>query len=57
MVLHDIPSGAMVHLERFIDRVGQAGGRLRQDFPPACVPMVEGIASGDFERYVSRTEE
>lgn len=54
MVLHDIASGAMRHLERFLDRVGEAGGRLRQDFPPGCVPMVEGMASGDFDRYVSQ---
>jgi peptidoglycan-N-acetylglucosamine deacetylase len=54
MVLHDIGSGAMRHLERFLDRVGEAGGRLRQDFPPGCVPMVEGMASGELERYVSR---
>jgi peptidoglycan-N-acetylglucosamine deacetylase len=54
MVLHDIASGAMRHLERFLDRVGEAGGRLRQDFPPDCVPMVEGMASGEVERYVSR---
>jgi len=54
MVLHDIPSGAMRHLERFLDRVGEAGGRLRQDFPPGCVPMTEGIATGEFDRYVSQ---
>ena len=54
MVLHDIASGAMRHLERFLDRVDAAGGRHRQDFPPDCVPMVEGMASGELERYVSR---
>ena len=54
MVLHDIPSGAMRHLERFLDLVGEAGGRLRQDFPPGCVPMTEGIATGGFDRYVSQ---
>jgi peptidoglycan/xylan/chitin deacetylase (PgdA/CDA1 family) len=56
MVLHDIPSGAMRHLERFLDRVAEQGGRLRQDFPPSCVPMVEGIASDAFGRYVSGKE-
>ncbi len=54
MVLHDIASGAMRHLERFLDRIGETGGRLRQDFPPDCVPMVEGMASGGFDRYVSQ---
>ena len=54
MVLHDIASGAMRQLDRFLDRIGEAGGRLRQDFPPDCVPMVEGMVSSDFDRYVSR---
>ena len=54
MVLHDIASGAMRHLEHFLERIGEAGGRLRQDFPPDCVPMVEGMASSDLDRYVSR---
>jgi hypothetical protein len=53
MVLHDIASGAMRHLDRFLDRVAEQGGRLRQDFPPDCVPMTDGIATGDFARYVS----
>ncbi len=56
MVLHDLPSGAMRHLDRFLDRVGEMGGRLRQDFPPACVPMVEGMVSDGFESYVSGRE-
>lgn len=54
MVLHDIPSGAMQHLDRFLDAIAEQGGRLRQDFPPSCLPMVEGIASNAFDRYVSR---
>jgi peptidoglycan/xylan/chitin deacetylase (PgdA/CDA1 family) len=53
MVLHDIASGAMRHLDRFLDRVAEKGGRLRQDFPPDCVPMADGIATGAFARYVS----
>jgi peptidoglycan/xylan/chitin deacetylase (PgdA/CDA1 family) len=53
MVLHDIASGAMRHLDRFLDQVAERGGRLRQDFPPDCVPMTDGIATGGFGRYVS----
>lgn len=56
MVLHDIASGAMRHLDRFLDQVAERGGRLRQDFPPDCVPMTDGIATGDFARYVSGKE-
>ena len=42
VVLHDLPTGAMVHLDRFIDMVRSAGGRFRQDFPPDCVPLRQG---------------
>jgi peptidoglycan/xylan/chitin deacetylase (PgdA/CDA1 family) len=42
MVLHDLPTGAMRHLPRFLDRVADAGGRLGQDFPPSCVPIRRG---------------
>jgi peptidoglycan/xylan/chitin deacetylase (PgdA/CDA1 family) len=56
MVLHDIASGAMRHLDRFLDQVAESGGRLRQDFPPDCVPMADGIATGAFARYVSSKE-
>jgi peptidoglycan/xylan/chitin deacetylase (PgdA/CDA1 family) len=53
MVLHDIASGAMRHLDRFLEQVAEKGGRLRQDFPPDCVPMADGIATSAFARYVS----
>jgi peptidoglycan/xylan/chitin deacetylase (PgdA/CDA1 family) len=56
MVLHDIASGSMRHLDRFLDRVAERGGRLRQDFPPDCVPLVDGIASTAFASYVSDKE-
>jgi peptidoglycan/xylan/chitin deacetylase (PgdA/CDA1 family) len=42
MVLHDLPTGAMTHLDRFIGLVLERGGRIRQDFPPDCLPMVNG---------------
>jgi peptidoglycan/xylan/chitin deacetylase (PgdA/CDA1 family) len=53
MVLHDLPTGAMRHLDRFLDAVGAAGGRIRQDFPPACVPIVEGVPVLPLEDYVA----
>jgi len=42
MVLHDIGGGAMRHLDRFIGLVADHGGRIRQEFPADCLPMVEG---------------
>ena len=53
MVLHDLPTGAMRHLELFLDKVGEAGGRIRQDFPPECVLMADGIAFRPLEPYVT----
>lgn len=54
MVLHDVPSGAMRYLEEFLDRAAEAGARLRQDFPPDCLPIVEGIVVRPIEDYVTR---
>ena len=42
MVLHDLPTGAMRHLDRFLGTVEERGGRIRQEFPPDCMPMVDG---------------
>ena len=52
-VLHDLPTGAMRHLDRFLDAVGAAGGNIRQDFPPSCLPIVEGIPVLPLGDYVA----
>lgn len=57
MVLHDLPTGAMDHLERFLDRAAAAGARLRQDFPPPCVPIRNGEIALPIDDYVSSIEE
>lgn len=57
MVLHDLPTGAMDHLERFLDRAAAAGARFRQDFPPACVPIRNGAIALPIDDYVSSIEE
>ncbi|MBV9262423.1 MAG: polysaccharide deacetylase family protein, partial [Pseudolabrys sp.] len=56
MVLHDLPSGAMAHLERFLDRVGELDGRVRQDLPPDCLPIVDGVATPELDKYVTSRE-
>jgi peptidoglycan/xylan/chitin deacetylase (PgdA/CDA1 family) len=53
MVLHDLPTGAMAHLPRFLDKVGEAGGRIRQDFPPDCVPIQDGRIVRPIDTYVA----
>jgi peptidoglycan/xylan/chitin deacetylase (PgdA/CDA1 family) len=44
LVLHDLPTGAMRHLDRFLGQLADRGVRFRQDFPAACVPMRRGVA-------------
>lgn len=53
MVLHDLPTGAMARLPHFLDRVASEGGRIRQDFPPDCVPILRGEIRQRIERYVA----
>jgi peptidoglycan/xylan/chitin deacetylase (PgdA/CDA1 family) len=52
LVLHDLPTGAMERLAEFIQRVLDAGGRFRQDFPPELVPLVRGEPVGRLDAYV-----
>jgi len=57
MVLHDLPTGAMRHLDIFLDRAAAAGARLHQEFPPACVPIRSGAIALPITSYVSTIEE
>lgn len=53
MVLHDLPTGAMRHLERFIGLARDAGAQFRQDFPPECVPLLRGKPVRALDAFVS----
>ena len=57
MVLHDLPTGAMRHLERFISLAREAGARFRQDFPPECVPIVRGKPMRQLDAYVNNADD
>jgi peptidoglycan/xylan/chitin deacetylase (PgdA/CDA1 family) len=57
MVLHDLPTGAMRHLDQFLDRAAAAGARFQQQFPPACVPIRAGEIVLSIEPYVSNIQE
>ena len=53
MVLHDLPTGAMRHLDQFIGQALDAGARFRQDFPPDCVPIIRGEIVRPIAPYVA----
>ena len=53
MVLHDLPSGAMRHLDRFLGKARDAGARFRQDFPPDCVPVRAGAVVLSVDGFVA----
>jgi peptidoglycan/xylan/chitin deacetylase (PgdA/CDA1 family) len=53
VVLHDIPSGAMLHLDEFIRILKQEGMELTQHYPPDCVPIANGKIVLPIEPYCS----
>ncbi|MBO1073505.1 polysaccharide deacetylase family protein [Roseomonas marmotae] len=53
LVLHDLPNGAMRHLDRFLGTLADRGARFTQDFPAACVPLRRGQPSGRVADYVT----
>lgn len=42
VVLHDLPNGAMRHLESFLQKLGEEGHQIVQEFPPECTPIIQG---------------
>jgi len=42
VVLHDLPNGAMRHLDSFLRKVQDEGHTFMQEFPPECTPIVRG---------------
>jgi peptidoglycan/xylan/chitin deacetylase (PgdA/CDA1 family) len=42
VVLHDLPNGAMLHLDAFLTKLRDDGHQLTQEFPPDCTPIVGG---------------
>lgn len=56
MVLHDLPTEAMLLLESFIERAHDQGFKFVQDFPEACVPLVRGVERAPMDSYVNRNK-
>jgi len=42
VVLHDLPNGAMRHLDSFLQKLRDEGHQFTQDFPPDCTPIAGG---------------
>lgn len=53
VVLHDLPTGAMAHLDEFIEEMQERGARFEQDFPPDCVPLLRGKVVLPMDKYIS----
>jgi peptidoglycan-N-acetylglucosamine deacetylase len=53
VVLHDLPTGAMTHLDEFITRLEDEGCEFLQDFPAECLPIVNGKVVLPLDPYVN----
>jgi len=53
LVLHDLPSGAMRALPRFLDAVLERGIEITHELPPACVPIRAGRVVGSLDGLVA----
>ena len=42
VVLHDLPTGAMAHLDEFIRTLREEEVEFTQEYPPTCLPIVGG---------------
>ena len=55
LVLHDVATGAMRALPRFLDKVIERGIDITHDLPPACVPIRAGRVVGSLDGLVAGT--
>jgi peptidoglycan/xylan/chitin deacetylase (PgdA/CDA1 family) len=53
VVVHDIATGAMKQLPRFLDRLRRENLEIVQDFPPVCVPIRRGEVVGPVDHLAS----
>ncbi len=54
VALHDLPTGAMRGLDRFISEAKDRGAIFQQDFPASCVPIERGKVVNAIEPFVSK---
>ncbi|HEY2051249.1 MAG TPA: polysaccharide deacetylase family protein [Caulobacteraceae bacterium] len=55
VVLHDLPTGAMSGLDRFIGMATDRGAVFQQDFPDSCIPVEQGRITGAVEPYLAES--
>jgi peptidoglycan/xylan/chitin deacetylase (PgdA/CDA1 family) len=53
LVLHDLPTGAMKQLPRFLEQVQAEGVEIVQAFPDDCVPIRRGEIVGRIDHMVA----
>jgi peptidoglycan/xylan/chitin deacetylase (PgdA/CDA1 family) len=53
IVLHDLPTGAMAALDRFIAAATDRGAVFQQDFPNSCIPVEQGRVVRPIEAYLN----
>jgi len=53
VVLHDLPTGSMLNLERFLGLLRGAGAEIVQEFPPECVPILRGRVMFPVDQYIA----
>lgn len=53
LVLHDLPNGAMTHLEEFLAQMEAQGTEFTQEYPPDCVPILDGKIVRPLDDYVN----
>ena len=53
IVLHDLPTGAMRQLDRFLAMLAERGAEFSQDFPVECTPLRKGVATGPHGHLIS----
>jgi peptidoglycan-N-acetylglucosamine deacetylase len=53
LVLHDVHMGTGEHLSEFLDEAQRIGVRFTTEFPPSCVPILEGSIQWKLEGTVA----
>jgi peptidoglycan-N-acetylglucosamine deacetylase len=53
VVLHDLPGCALARLPELLDRLGETGTEIVQEFPDACVPILRGAVCASIDHLVA----